>query len=65
MSLKFVGTKGASQVAGQMNKAPCALLTKNLLLSKSLLVFLNFKTCLGEDNISGTALLESSTKGQV
>lgn len=49
MSLKFIGTKGASQVAGQMNKVPCALLTKNLLLSKSLLVFLNFKTCLGED----------------
>lgn len=49
MTPKFVGAKGAQQVGGQMNEVPCALFIENLLLSRCFLVFLNFKTCLGED----------------
>lgn len=49
MTLKFIGAKGAQQIAGQMNKEPHALIIENILLSKCFLVFLNFKTCFGED----------------
>jgi len=49
MTLELVRVKGAQQVAGQMNKAPCALFTEILLLSKCFLVYLNFETSLGED----------------